>query len=331
MALLYNLAKMTTATTGTGTITLGSAAPGFLTFAGAGVTNGQVVSYGIQDGTNSEVGIGTYTSSGTTLTRTVTNSTNSGSPINLSGNAFVYITARSADILNPTLTTEQTLAGKLTTVASATGGAGFNLPQGTAPSSPTNGDMWTTSSGLFARIAGSTVGPFGASSIVLLQTLTASSSASLASTTALTSAYDMYMIVVNSIVPATNNASFRMQISTDGGSSYANTDYSTTSGAAGFWVLSLYGNSELTISNNAASGGISGVYFLSNVNSTSRYKTLVGIGTGYFTSTSVGSTAFDVIAGGWSGSTSAINAIQFIMSSGNIGSGTVSIYGVKQS
>lgn len=51
---------------------------------------------------------------------------------------------------------------KLTTPASASGSAGLNLPQGSAPSSPVNGDLWTTSSGLFARINGGTVGPFGA-------------------------------------------------------------------------------------------------------------------------------------------------------------------------
>jgi hypothetical protein len=52
-----------------------------------------------------------------------------------------------------------TLTGELVTVASATGGAGLNLPQGTAPTSPNNGDLWTTSGGLYVRIAGSTVGP----------------------------------------------------------------------------------------------------------------------------------------------------------------------------
>lgn len=98
MGKLYNLARMTTATTGTGTITLGSAKTGFLSFATAGVQNGDVVSYGITDGANSEVGTGTYTSSGTTLTRTVVKSTNSDAAINLSGSAEVFITALAADI-----------------------------------------------------------------------------------------------------------------------------------------------------------------------------------------------------------------------------------------
>jgi len=118
MGLLYNLARMTTATTGTGTITLGSAVSGFVTFADAGVTNGQVVTYAISDGSNSEIGIGTYTSAGTTLTRdTVLRSTNStGSytgKINLSGSAQVMITPSAEDILNKTQTTSQTLAGPI--------------------------------------------------------------------------------------------------------------------------------------------------------------------------------------------------------------------------
>ena len=98
MAKLFNLARMTTATTGTGTITLGSAVSGFLSFAGAGVANGDVVSYGIEDGANREVGTGTYTSSGTTLSRTVISSTNSNSAISLSGSAQVFITPVVTDI-----------------------------------------------------------------------------------------------------------------------------------------------------------------------------------------------------------------------------------------
>src|SRR5580765_6192206 len=102
MALLYNLARMTTTTTGTGTITLGVAVSGFLTFAQAGVQNGDVIAYSIRDGSNSEDGTGTYTSSGTTLTRTVTKSTNSDSAINLSGSAQVIISPRKEDILDLT-------------------------------------------------------------------------------------------------------------------------------------------------------------------------------------------------------------------------------------
>lgn len=118
---LYNfeLARMTTATTGTGTITLGSAVTGFLSFAAAGVENGNSVFYCIRDGANSEVGYGTYTSSGTTLTRNVIKSTNSDNPISLSGTAEVFIGAVGAILAQieaaaVALTGDQTVAGKKT-------------------------------------------------------------------------------------------------------------------------------------------------------------------------------------------------------------------------
>jgi hypothetical protein len=94
----YNLARMSTATTGTGnTITLGSAVSGFLSFSAAGVSDGETVRYGIKDGANSEVGDAVYTASGTTLVRTVDKSTNSNANINLSGSAEVLITASAKD------------------------------------------------------------------------------------------------------------------------------------------------------------------------------------------------------------------------------------------
>lgn len=47
----------------------------------------------------------------------------------------------------------------LLTTASASSGAKFRLPHGTAPSSPVDGDIWTTTAGIFVRINGVTVGP----------------------------------------------------------------------------------------------------------------------------------------------------------------------------
>jgi hypothetical protein len=56
-----------------------------------------------------------------------------------------------------------TMTGLLTTVASGTSSAGFNLPHGAAPTTPVNGDLWTTTTGIYARINGATVGPLAAS------------------------------------------------------------------------------------------------------------------------------------------------------------------------
>src|SRR5262249_18663253 len=106
MASVFDRAGMSTTTTGTGTLTLGTALgnvvpnlAGFLSFAGAGVPDGTDVSYLILDANNSwEVGHGTYTASGTTLSRNVTNSSNANSAINLSGSAQVFITLRAEDM-----------------------------------------------------------------------------------------------------------------------------------------------------------------------------------------------------------------------------------------
>ena len=89
---LYDRIKFTTATTGTGTITVGTAASGFRTPATASVTDGtQLIAYAIEDGTAWETGTGTYTSSGTTFSRTLSASS-TGSLLNLSGSATVFFT-----------------------------------------------------------------------------------------------------------------------------------------------------------------------------------------------------------------------------------------------
>jgi hypothetical protein len=87
--------RETTTTTGTGTITLGGAVSNFETFT-ANLSNSDTTYYSIVDNTNGtfEVGLGTFTSSGTTLARTtVIASSNSNSAVNFgSGTKDVFIT-----------------------------------------------------------------------------------------------------------------------------------------------------------------------------------------------------------------------------------------------
>lgn len=91
---LADRVKETTTTTGTGTVTLLGASTGYQSFSAIG--NGNTTYYTIagQTGSEWEVGIGTYTSSGTTLARTtVIASSNSGSLVNFSaGTKDVFVT-----------------------------------------------------------------------------------------------------------------------------------------------------------------------------------------------------------------------------------------------
>ena len=74
--------KETTTTTGTGTYTLGGAVTGFETFT-VNLSNSDTTYYCCTDNTDFEVGLGTFTSSGTTLARTtVISSSNSNSAVN---------------------------------------------------------------------------------------------------------------------------------------------------------------------------------------------------------------------------------------------------------
>ena len=112
---LKDRVKETSTTTGTGTLTLGGAATGFQSFAVIG--NGNTTYYAIFDRTSQawEVGVGTYTASGTTLTRdTVLESSNSGNKVNFGAGAKdVFVTYPAEKSV--TLDDVQTLTNKTLT------------------------------------------------------------------------------------------------------------------------------------------------------------------------------------------------------------------------
>ena len=82
--ILSDRIKETSTTSGTGAVTLGSAYGGFQTFA-SGIGDGNKTYYGIEDGVNWEIGIGTYTLSSNSISRDVVLSSSTGSKLSLSG------------------------------------------------------------------------------------------------------------------------------------------------------------------------------------------------------------------------------------------------------
>ena len=121
---LADRVKDSTTTTGTGTVTLSGTAPtGYQTF-GAGVGDGNTTYYTISGGLEWEVGIGTYTAAGTTLSRsTVISSSNAGSLVTFSaGTKDVFVTypaSRAMPLSQFSYTTTATAAGTTTLVASS--------------------------------------------------------------------------------------------------------------------------------------------------------------------------------------------------------------------
>jgi hypothetical protein len=129
--------KETSTTAGTGTLTLAGAVDGFQSFAVIG--NGNTTYYSIVDSTANtwEVGIGTYTSSGTTLARTtvLANSSGTTSPISFASNSkdvfATYPAGKSVheDALN-TAYAEQVGASNGFIINNNTIGTSYTVPSG---------------------------------------------------------------------------------------------------------------------------------------------------------------------------------------------------------
>lgn len=122
----------------------------------------------IASGTTNQLGF--YAASGVTISPLATANNGvlvtSGAGVpSISSTLPANLTASTANLPSPAITgtasvTAATFSGKLATAASVVGGANLNIPQGTAPTTPGNGDIWATSAGLFGRFNGATIGPF---------------------------------------------------------------------------------------------------------------------------------------------------------------------------
>lgn len=113
-----------------------------------------------------------YSATGTTVAGLATAAngvlvTSSGSVPSISSTLPSVLTIPAPVITGSASAVNLALSGKLSAAASGAGSAGFNVGQGTTPSSPINGDVWATTSGLFAYINSTTIGPFGTSNSVI--------------------------------------------------------------------------------------------------------------------------------------------------------------------
>ena len=178
-----------------------------------------------------------------------------------------------------------------------------------------------------------------ADGITLISSQTASNSASLSFTSGLDSTYKAYKFVFSNIHPRTDTAIFQFNLSTDSGSNYNVTKtttlfraYHAESDSGAF--LSYDGSQDLAqstafqnVAESVGSGAdesVSGSFLLFNPSSTTYVKHFLSRISNYQSD----NLAMDYFMAGYGNTTSACNAIQFKMSSGNM-DGIIYLYGIK--
>ena len=176
--------------------------------------------------------------------------------------------------------------------------------------------------------------------MTLLQTQTASSSASISFTSNIDSTYPIYLFKFINIHPATDGAEFTINFSTDSGSNYNvaktttffvayNAESESSSGLTYIDSLDIaQGTGFIDIgagdTGNGNDESLSGKMHLFDPSNTTFVKHFMARSSCY----NPNDTEVDAFVSGYFNTTSAIDAIQFKMSSGNIDAGTIKMYGV---
>jgi hypothetical protein len=171
--------------------------------------------------------------------------------------------------------------------------------------------------------------------LVLLEQHTASSSATLDFTAFISATYDEYMIDIIDLAPANNAVNLEVEMGTGGGPTWdtgnnyewAFAGHATGGGAptfAGSTGIAVLANS---ISNNAGYGFVHGTWRATNLQSTAHRKTLQG--TLQYVDSNPQSN-FGMGGMQWTTLATAVTGLRFLMSAGNIASGTIRIYGIAK-
>lgn len=184
----------------------------------------------------------------------------------------------------------------------------------------------------------------GGGALVLLESHTASSSASLDFTSrnatgqsgaTIQSDYEQYLIVADGIVPASSAVDFKLQVGTGGTPTYDtgnNYEWSSLAYSTGGTAPNQFGSTGAGMKILATMGntaGWAGNFSLTamSLNSTSLRKVFTG--TSFFVNSSPAA-CNSLFGGTWVTTGTAVTALKFLMSSGNIASGTIRIYGIAK-
>jgi hypothetical protein len=169
---------------------------------------------------------------------------------------------------------------------------------------------------------------------------TASASASIEFTSGIDSTYKGYVFYFVNMHPSSDNVNFQFNLSTDGGSTYAVTKtttyiYTEVSEGGSGGALGYNGSLDLaqstsyqSLMNNVGADsdqGVSGYIHLFNPSSTTFVKHFI---TKESTNAS-NDYSYSSYVAGYGNTTSAINAVDFKMSSGNIDAGEILLFGVN--
>lgn len=188
-------------------------------------------------------------------------------------------------------------------------------------------------------MSGTTLNASGSSGgLTLLEQHTASSSATLDFTTAISSTYDDYRVEVVGLVAGTNNTDFQMLVSTDGGSTWANSGYawmreSDFIGGSGMAPGSSASDSKFVIfpgfDTSIADASLDASIAIKHPGNATLSTVYFGQMTTWYQPSSPRFYATVLIGGKWRTQT-AVSALRFQMSSGNIASGTIRVYGLAK-
>lgn len=169
----------------------------------------------------------------------------------------------------------------------------------------------------------------GASLVLITRQTVSTAVASVDFTSGISSAYDEYLITITNATPATNNVTLRGRISQSGVfKSGANYTTGATTGGTSFNMSSSAGTG---IDNTAVSGGIDGeVRIFAPSSAAVRKKIMWQMVWRDGTTGNVTPCVYPDLGGSYVLDSTAIDGFQFLMSSGNINSGTFSLYGIKK-